>query len=135
MDRLTPLIRLSVRYRWVPIVVLHSTTACISSYAAFWLRFDGNIPVAEGDLWLSTLPLLILLRGLAFIPFRLYEGLWRYTSIWDLRNIIASTLLGSVAFVLLTRSAFTASSYPRSVYLLDAILLIVALSGIRLGRR
>lgn len=37
-------------------------------------------------------------RGLTFVPFRLYEGLWRYTSIRDLRDIIGGVGSGNVLF-------------------------------------
>src|SRR5262245_47906647 len=70
-------------YRCLPIVVLHVMLIVLANYWAFWLRFDGQIPAAQFAMFLGMLPWLILVRGLIFIPFRLYEGLWRYTSILD----------------------------------------------------
>ena len=38
------------------------------NYFAFWLRFDGAIPAPFWELWRETIPLLVLLRGLSFVP-------------------------------------------------------------------
>lgn len=116
------------------IVILQLGLVALSHYAAFWLRYDGEIPAAEGAVLTRALPCLLLVRGLTFIPFRLYDGLWRYASIWDLKNIVGSVLTGSIAFYLVVRSV-TAQGYPRSVLLIDSVLLVMLLGGLRLARR
>ena len=55
-----------------------------ANYAAFMLRFDANVPCWAMQAWWQMLPWLVVIRVVTFVPFRLYEGLWRYTSIWDL---------------------------------------------------
>lgn len=122
-------------YRRPFVVLLHLALIAAASYVAFLLRFDGAIPAQYLDLWWRTLPWLVAIRGATFAPFRLYEGMWRYTSIWDLRNIILGTLLSSLLFVLVVQSRFGGLGYPRSVFIIDAVLLVVALGGVRLGRR
>jgi FlaA1/EpsC-like NDP-sugar epimerase len=116
------------------IAVIHITVAVVTNYCAFLLRFDGHIPQQVVALWVHTLPALVITRAVLFTVFRLYEGLWRYTSIWDLRNLIAAVLLGTASFSGALYALGT-TSYPRSVYVIDTLLLLVTLSGIRLSKR
>jgi FlaA1/EpsC-like NDP-sugar epimerase len=127
--------RLTVRYRRPLVVAVHLGATAFASYFAFWLRFDGVIPAFEFRLFVRMLPWLIAIRGVAFIPFRLYEGLWRYTSIWDLRNLLAAVATSSIAFHVLVHQVFGIQEYPRSVSIIDAMLLIFLLGGIRLTQR
>ena len=119
-----------------PIVVLiHVALIIAANYGAFWLKFDGMIPEHHIHLFQTMLPFLLVVRTLTFIPFRLYQGLWKYTSLWDLRNIIGATAVSSLAFYLLVTIGFGRFDYPLSVMLIDSLLLLVMLGGIRLTRR
>jgi FlaA1/EpsC-like NDP-sugar epimerase len=107
----------------------------LANYLAFWLRFDGAIPDGMLVLWRQTLPWLILIRGLTFLPFRLYEGLWRYTGIWDLGSIIGGVVASSLLFAALIYGSFGLTAYSRSVLVIDAGMLICGMGGSRLLRR
>lgn len=122
------------KYRRPVIVIFELLIVVLANYIAFWLRFDGAIPRPYLDLFIDTLPLLISLRALMFIPFRLYEGLWRYTSLWDFRNIAAAVILSTAAMHLIVNS-FLSVGYPRSIILIDTLLLIFLMTGTRLARR
>jgi FlaA1/EpsC-like NDP-sugar epimerase/lipopolysaccharide/colanic/teichoic acid biosynthesis glycosyltransferase len=124
-----------VRWRRPMVIALDLGMITLSNYLAFWLRFDGDIPKEEYQLFLQLLPWLIAIRALAFTLFRLNEGLWRYTSLWDLRNIISGVLLSSVGFAVLVYGIMDLFQYPRSILLIDALLLIGFLTGIRLPFR
>jgi FlaA1/EpsC-like NDP-sugar epimerase len=106
-----------------------------SSYLAFWLRFDSRTPAEQADLWLGLLPLLLLIRGVTFARLRLYEGLWRYTSIWDLRNIILGVAASTGAFFVIVHFVLDIVRYPRSIVIIDTVLLVCLMGGVRLSRR
>ena len=105
------------------------------NYFAFWLRFDGAIPAASWALWWETIPLLVLLRGLTFIPFHLYDSVWQYVGLRDLRAIVASVTASSVLFCLLIRGVLGLRAYPRSVFLMDLVLVVFLMAAARVGWR
>ena len=105
------------------------------NYFAFWLRFDGAIPAASWDLWRETIPLLVLLRGLSFIPFHLHDSVWQYVGLRDLRAIVASVTASSVLFCLLIRGVLGLRAYPRSVFLMDLVLVVFLMAAARVGWR
>ena len=127
--------RFLVKYRRLPVVCLHVGLIALANYFAFWLRFDGDIPDPEMANFVRMLPWLIVIRCLIFIPFRLYEGLWRYTSIIDLRNILAGTGISTLAFYLFVHGYMGLTDYPRSVFIIDSMVLIFLMAGVRLSQR
>jgi lipopolysaccharide/colanic/teichoic acid biosynthesis glycosyltransferase len=122
------------RYRRVYVVLINLAIIAFADYAAIWLRFDGAIPPDEYALWMQMFPWLCAIQALVFIPFRLYEGLWRYTSIPDLRNIILAVCCSQPIVYIMTRCA-AGSKYSRAALITDGILLVLLLGGVRMLRR
>jgi FlaA1/EpsC-like NDP-sugar epimerase len=129
----TTFLRIGQR-RWM-LFCAHLALAAFSNWLAFLLRFDEDIPSQQWELFAAMLPLLLAIRALTFYPLRLHDGLWRYTSLWDVRDLAlgigASTLLfaGTVRFVM------GIWAYPSSVFVIDALLLLCLLTGLRLAPR
>ena len=121
-----------IKHRRLPIAALHLALVALANYLAFWLRFDS--PSLRWE-FTQTLAALLIIRCLLFLPFRLYEGLWRYTSIEDLRSIVAAVGLSTIAFAVYVYGYLGMTSYPRSVLFIDAMVLIFLMGGVRLTRR
>ncbi len=109
--------------------------AAASNFAAFLLRFDGELPAVHLRPFLLGLPVLLLLRLLAFELFGLQQGLWRYAGLWDLQRIVAAVTLSTAAFALLVNGIVDIGSYPRSIHVVDTLVLTALLGGLRLLRR
>ncbi len=103
-----------------------------ATYFAFWLRFDGVIPPEYFVVYAQTLPWLLLIRGLTFLPFGLYGGLWRYTGVWDLSRIVLAVFTSSVLLHVLVYRTLGPAMYPRSIVIIDSLLLVCCLGGARL---
>jgi FlaA1/EpsC-like NDP-sugar epimerase len=117
------------------VVAVHLVLIVLSNLAALMLRFDGQVPAENWALALRLLPVLLLLRALMFVPFRLYQGLWRYTSVNDVRDIAAAVATSSAILWVIVRWVLGLTLYPRSVYMIDTVLLIGLMCGIRMLRR
>lgn len=124
-----------LKFRRLLVICLHLMLIGISNYLAFWLRFDGKIPAEILALFFQTVSWLVLIRAVVFVPFRLYEGLWRYTGIWDLRNIILGVVSSSVLFYFTVRLGLQLEVYPRSIFFVDTLILICLMGGVRLAWR
>src|SRR6187402_607063 len=116
-------------------VAMQLALVVASNRIAFLLRFDGDVPPFGDEAFWQMLPWLVAVRAFAFVPFRLYEGLWRYTSLYDLRALVSGIAVSSVLFFLLTQTPLGPPIYPRSVFIVDALLLMLLLGAVRLSRR
>ncbi len=121
----------TVAQRHLLLFAAHLGLAALSNWLAFLLRFDEDIPSQQWELFSSLLPLLLVVRALAFYPFRLYDGLWRYTSLWDVRDLALSIATSTLVFAGLVRFGMGIWSYPSSVFVIDALLLLCLLTGLR----
>ena len=101
-----------VRFRRALAIVVQLGLVILSNWLAFLLRFDGAIPAWAADAFLRVLPLVLLTRAIAFVPFRLYQGLWRYTSVHDLMMLMGGITSSSIALFLLIAHAARASDLP-----------------------
>ena len=124
-----------VRHRTHFVMALHIAMIIMASYGAFWLRFDGQIPSPEMQLWWRTILLLVIVRLPLLAFFRLYQGLWSYTSIYDLQSIVAAVVTSEILFFGIVRVGMGEDAYPRSVFILDAMLLVFLMGSVRLLKR
>lgn len=116
-------------------MLTHILMVIAANEAAFELRFDGRVPSWARLVQIEMMPWLVAIRSLLFVPFGVYQGSWRYAGIWDLRNILMSVGASSVVFYLATRVVAGSAPYPRSILVLDALVLAFLVGGLRLATR
>ena len=117
-------------------MLLQAGLAVLANLAATLIRFDGMPPAPEMRLILLALPLLLVVRTAWFQVFNLHRDVWQYAGLRELGNIVASVALGSATFwALIAWAAPGAGGYSRSVVVLDGLLCLMALSGIRIARQ
>jgi UDP-GlcNAc:undecaprenyl-phosphate/decaprenyl-phosphate GlcNAc-1-phosphate transferase len=114
------------------------TLAYYSAFALFVGSFDGQ-GAFEGssnwELFLKTLPLMILIKLGAFLAVGVYRGLWRYTSVGDMITIAKGVFLGSALSILAVLLVYRFEGFSRTVFFLDGILLLLGVVGSRMAFR
>ena len=113
------------------IVLVHLLQVVVANYLAFLLRFEFVLAPKYFNMFLLYLPLLLVIRLAFFLLSGLYKDLWRYSGVNELLRIIISTTVGSAAFFVIVRYLFGATYYPRSIFILDWLLLIMISGGSR----
>jgi FlaA1/EpsC-like NDP-sugar epimerase len=109
--------------------------AALAWVLAFWLRLNLELPTQFADVLIETLPLVVTVQALLFWRFGLYRGIWRYASIHDLRNIVTAVGISAVAVPTLLVLLRMANPVPRSVFILDPLLLLIMMGGSRMAYR
>lgn len=116
-------------------VFLDAFLIMLSYYAAFALLFPQFETTTNWDLFLRTLPMLILIKLGAFLVVGVYRGLWRYTSVDDLITFTKGVLLGSALNVLAILLIYRFQYFSRALFIVDGIILLLALFGSRMAFR
>ncbi len=116
-------------------VFLDAFLVTLAYYSAFAILFASFESSTNWNLFLKTLPLLILIKIGAFLVVGVYRGLWRYTSIGDLITIIKGVMLGSLMSILAVLLVYRFEGFSRTVFILDGILLLLAVVGSRMAFR
>jgi len=104
-------------------------------YLAHWLRFEGAIPGSFLSLFASTVSLVVAVKILCFFYFNLYRGMWRYTSLADFVNVVKAVGVSTVVLVFIFLFTYGFPGFSRSVIILDFLLTLIFIAGIRLGIR
>lgn len=102
---------------------------------AYWLRFGGHI---DGNEWKNIrliLPYLLPFKLLIFSMLGLYRGMWRYTGINDLLNIIKAVALTTLIAIGTLGMIYRFEGLSRSVFLIDGLFTLVFIGGLRLSMR
>jgi len=98
---------------------------------AYLLRFEGLIPAAEWLNFTRTLPFVIAIKILVFFLCKLYKGMWRYTSLVDLVNMIKASVISSTLIITAILLIYRFQGFPRSVFIIDWILTFCFCGGAR----
>ncbi len=103
----------------------------LSYYLSYFLRFEGHIPPEHIASFQKSVWLIIILKQCCFLLFRLYKGMWRYTSIPDLLNLLKSTAVSSAVIMLAILIVHQFKGFARSVFIIDAALTLLFVGGVR----
>ena len=117
--------------RW-PVLLHDGLMISLSWYLAYWLRFNlstiPNVFLVEAA---RLLPLVIICHLGTSVVLGVPRGAWRFISLYDLTRVIQAVVFGTAivaAFIFMYNRMWIV---PRSVFLLQPLLLIGLLAGPR----
>jgi FlaA1/EpsC-like NDP-sugar epimerase len=125
----------SLRWRRALAGAVQVALVALANYLGFWLRFDGAVPSREWQLFLQTLPCVVVVHAALFVAFGLHRGFWRYMGLWELARLLGAVTTGAGLLYLILCGIFTLESYPRSIFIISSLLLVFFVSGLRLTVR
>lgn len=121
--------------RVLTLVILDLFAINFSALAALLVRFEFSITALEESefvvSYLKTAPVYSVVSILLFTLFHLYQSLWSYASIDELRYIIFSALAAAVAEIAVSK--VMGVYLPRSMPILNLLFLFLALTLIAIS--
>jgi UDP-GlcNAc:undecaprenyl-phosphate GlcNAc-1-phosphate transferase len=112
-------------------VFIDTASISLSYYLAFLLRFEGAIPSTLKEYYLSTIPLILIVRMVSFYLLGIYEGPWRYIGVADFLKIFKASGLGCLATALILWSIPFFGVFSWSILFIDFNLLFILMIGTR----
>jgi FlaA1/EpsC-like NDP-sugar epimerase len=100
-------------------------------YAAYWLRFEGQLGPEEVQTFLFTVGWIVWLKLCLFAWFGICVGWNRLVTFYDLVVLVQASTAGLLLVVLLDRLVLTRFLIPRSIFLIDWGATIVVVGGAR----
>jgi FlaA1/EpsC-like NDP-sugar epimerase len=114
------------------LAAMHDALAAALAWSfAYLLRFNFELPPNFATELHQTVYWVVSLQMVIFWRFKLYRGIWRYASTADLRRIFMAVMLSAAAIPLLFWMLRLDLVIPRSVLVLNPLLLILMMGGSR----
>jgi hypothetical protein len=122
-------------------ILLDAALAAIVAAAAVGLRIDRNNIVAAVATYWVFIPMAAVVRPAGFLLAGAYLRVWRYPTVSDVALVISSLAAGTLVmtlaiFVVLQPWSFSGTvGFPRSALIIELVLSILVLGGIRFASR
>lgn len=104
-------------------------------YFSYLIRFEGNIARSDMKLFVVSMPIIIFFKIICLYWFNVYKIESRYFSIPDGLNILKGVSLGSILTIILLTFVTRFKGYSRAVFVIDWMLTIIVLGGVKLFYR
>ncbi len=121
--------------RKILVALFHACIVLSAIFLAFFFRFDLDMPSQHLDTIRSLILPIVAIKLVVFWRFGLYSGWWRYVSLPDLLNLIKANFFASLFVVVYVAWVHGFSGIPRAVFLLDANLCFLLMSGAMVATR
>jgi len=123
---------LKIKNLRILVVFCHDLVATVAAWSlAYLLRFNLALPEPFAQAMMSGLLWVVPIQAFIFWRFGLYRGVWRFASLPDLRRIVMAVGVSALSVPVVLYMAHIPVSVPRSVLVLDPLLLVMIVGGSR----
>jgi UDP-GlcNAc:undecaprenyl-phosphate GlcNAc-1-phosphate transferase len=116
-------------------VLLDVVLVAVCYYAAYRLRFEGQSLDIFLPSFTASLPVVLVCKLAAHYASGLYQRSWFTFGMSDLAAVVRAVIAGSTASALAATYLYRFERFSRGVFIIDALLLLVAILGSRLSFR
>ena len=117
------------------VLAVDALLVVFSWYVANLLRFNFVIPPESSAVMARLVPMMVGVKIITFYMFDLYRGMWRYTSIDDLLNILKAATVSSLIVFGIVGFTHSFTGFARASFVIDWILTIFLIGGHRISIR
>lgn len=122
-------------YRVPVLFVIHAIVFAAAYVGATLLRFDFEIPADSTRLLLRTLPWVIAIKLACSYGLGSFHGWMRYVTFHDLVILLRASAISSLMIVVTDYFVLIPDMIPRSIIVLDFVLTVLLVGGLRsIGR-
>lgn len=126
---------MKLRSRLLIVILIDILCIVAAHILAYELRFDLTLSDKLLNQIYQTVPLLVCLKIPIFYLMGLYRGMYRYTSMTDLINILKAVAVSSGIVILTIVYTTRFQGLSRSVFIIDGILTFLLITGNRVSIR
>jgi len=116
-------------------VLLDVGLIILAYWSAYAIKFEPFSGSPAWQLFLRTVPIVVVVRLAAFLLFGVYRGIWRYTSVDDFVVFAKAVAAGTIVSMLIILFRFRFQGFSRAVFVIDAVMMMVFLAGSRMAFR
>lgn len=91
----------------------------VACFAAYLLRFEGQIPAQQMKSLVAVLPFLTAIKLMALSMSRAYRGVWRYAGMADVLAVLKGSTIGTGVAVLMIGQTTGFQNISRGMFILD----------------
>ena len=124
-------------YLKLPVLIYDILSIPVAWFLAYWLqysaRLSGHTPATVYAL--LALCIITMLQISCFYYFKVYRGLWRFSSLNDIERIVRAVGSATILVIPILYLSSLLRHIPRSIFPLYSLLLVMILCGGRLALR
>ena len=121
--------RFSINFKRFLLGIIDVCCIIFSCFSALFLQFDGNLSSMYLEKIMVLIIPIVIIDILIFVIFKLYQSLWQFASVTELKNIIVACLIASLSNLLL--SLVFNQYITTSFYFIYFLILIITVGGNR----